>query len=126
MSRVVHFEIPTTDVEASRDFYGSVFGWKFTKWEGPEDYWLITTGDAGTPGIDGGFYNYQPGGPMSGTINTIDVTNLDEILASVQANGGEVLLPRMIVPGVGYLAYAKDPQGAVFGMMQADLKAGMG
>jgi predicted enzyme related to lactoylglutathione lyase len=125
MSRVVHFEIPTTNPEASSKFYGDVFGWKFTKWDGPEDYWLITTGEAGTPGIDGAFYNYEPGGPINGTVNTIDVADLDAMLEKVQAAGGEVVFPKMSVPGVGYLAYAKDPQGAVFGMMQADPQAGM-
>ena len=118
MSRVVHFEVPTNDVETSKEFYANVFGWKFTKWEGPEVYWLISTGDKATPGIDGGFY--EPQGGLSGTVNTIGVGNIDETLAKLQECGGQVIVPKMEVPGVGVLAYAKDPQGAVFGVLQPD------
>ena len=123
MNRVVHFEIPTHNVEVARKFYSDVFGWNIYKWEGTEDYWLITTGEASTPGIDGGFMQTQD--ELKGYINTVDVANLDETLTKVLANGGEVVLPKGPVPGVGWLAYAKDPEGTIFGIMQADTKVGM-
>ena len=46
MPRPVHFEIPAENPERAMQFYSTVFGWKFSKWEGPMDYWMITTGDA--------------------------------------------------------------------------------
>ena len=52
MNRVIHFEIPASDPEKSVAFYSSVFGWAFQKWEGPQPYWLIDTGEG--PGINGG------------------------------------------------------------------------
>jgi len=120
----VHFEIPVTDVEAAKEFYSQVFGWTMTRWgEEPNVYWLITTGEPGTPGIDGGFYT--PQGELKGTVNTIDVANLDEMIAKILACGGEIVIPKGPVPGVGWLAYAKDPGGAVFGMMQTDPNATM-
>jgi len=33
--------------------YQKVFGWEINTWHGPEDYWLIMTGERGEPGIDG-------------------------------------------------------------------------
>jgi predicted enzyme related to lactoylglutathione lyase len=123
MSRVVHFEIPVKDYESAKEFYSNVFDWKITKWEGPPEYYMVSTGDVGAPGIDGGFY--QPEGELQGTINTIDVQNLDETLAKVQMNGGQVIVPKGPVPGVGWLAYARDNSGNIFGMMQTDPKAGM-
>ena len=45
MGRVVHFEVPTNDIAASRKYYENVFGWKLTQWPGPMEYWLITTGE---------------------------------------------------------------------------------
>jgi predicted enzyme related to lactoylglutathione lyase len=117
MSRVVHFEIPATNIEAVKTFYTNVFNWNFSKWEGPDPYWLVSTGEKGTPGIDGGLYT--PGRGMSGTINTLDVDNLDKMLAKVLANGGQVVAPKMELPGIGWLAYAKDPEGTVFGLMQS-------
>ena len=53
MPRVVHFDINAEKPEQLTKFYEKVFKWKFEKWKGPMDYWLITTGKD-EPGIDGG------------------------------------------------------------------------
>ncbi len=54
---------------------------------------------------------------------TIDVTNLDESVAVALANGGQMALEKMGVPGMGWLAYCKDTEGNIFGMMQNDPEA---
>ncbi len=117
MARVVHFEVPSSDPAASRKFYEIVLGWKLTQWEGPMEYWLISPGDQAVPGIDGAL-----GGAANefhATVNTVDVENLDETLRKVEANGGQVIMPRDEIPGVGWLAYIREPGGAVLGLMQA-------
>jgi predicted enzyme related to lactoylglutathione lyase len=121
MPRPVHFEIPADNPQRTIDFYTKVFGWKFSKWDGPMDYWIITTGQAPEPGIDGGLMPRRD--PNQPCVNTIGVTNLDQSVASVLANGGEIALPKMAVPGVGWLAYCKDTEGHIFGMMQNDPNA---
>jgi predicted enzyme related to lactoylglutathione lyase len=97
-------------------FYEQTFGWKFSKWDGPQEYWLISTGE-GT-GIDGGMMTRE--GPCT---NTIDVVNIDESLKTIQANGGQLAVPKMAIPGVGHLAYCTDPEGTLFGVIQADSAA---
>jgi predicted enzyme related to lactoylglutathione lyase len=54
---------------------------------------------------------------------TVDVADLDATLARVGELGGRVVVPRMPIPTVGYLAYAKDTEGNIFGMMQMDANA---
>ncbi len=54
MPRVVHFEIYADEPDRALSFYTSVFGWQTQKWEGPQDYWLFSTGDPAQPGINGG------------------------------------------------------------------------
>jgi predicted enzyme related to lactoylglutathione lyase len=122
MPRVVHFEIPANNAEKIAAFYRDVFGWQINKWEGG-DYWLVGTGEDGTPGIDGGLYTPQEGAPHV-TVNTIDVENLDEMLNKVKANGGKIIADKMPVPGVGWLAYCADVEGTPFGLMQADTSVG--
>jgi uncharacterized protein len=117
MNRVVHFEVPTSDPAASRNFYEKVFGWKFDQWAGPMEYWLITTGEKGTTGIDGGLGGAA--NEVKGTVNTVDVENIDQALQAALANGGEIIMPKDEIPGVGWLAYVREPGGAVLGMMQA-------
>jgi uncharacterized protein len=121
MSRVIHFEIPANDPDKLSDFYKKVFGWKFEKWDGPMEYWMVTTGAEGQPGINGGFMRKQ--GPVSGTTNTIDVDSLDESVKSVKNAGGKVVMEKTPIPTVGYFAYLQDPEGNIFGVMQRDANA---
>ncbi len=51
---------------------------------------------------------------------TVGVDDLDASLEKAARHGGGVAVPRMPVPGVGWLAYCKDTEGNVFGMMQPD------
>ncbi|HBY64577.1 MAG TPA: glyoxalase [Solibacterales bacterium] len=116
MPRPIHFELHAEDPQRAMRFYESVFGWKFESWPGPMPYWLITTGPDG-PGINGGLMNREAG-PM--TVNTLDVANLDEIVAKATAAGAQVAVPKMAIPGIGWLAYLLDTEGIVFGLMQND------
>ncbi len=118
MPRVVHFELPADDPQRAIDFYRKVFGWKIEKWEGPMEYWLITTGTEGEPGIDGGLAKRSD--PSTGVENTVDVESVDEAIALVEANGGKVIRPKGAVQGVGWVAYCEDTEGNRFGLMQSD------
>jgi predicted enzyme related to lactoylglutathione lyase len=118
MPRVVHFEINADDPERAVKFYQEVFDWKIKKWEGPMDYWLVTTGPDDKPGINGGIMKRED--PQASTYNTVDVPSVDEFSKKVTENGGEVVVPKMAVPAVGYMAYCTDTEGNVFGIMQED------
>jgi predicted enzyme related to lactoylglutathione lyase len=104
-------------------FYQSLFAWEFTKWTGPQDYWLIKTGPDSQPGINGGMIRRQgtiDGQAVIAYVCTVDVPSIEESLRTIPANGGTIVLPKMPIPGVGWLAYAKDTEGNIFGFMQAD------
>jgi hypothetical protein len=121
MSRPVHFEIPADNPERAIEFYSSIFGWKFSKWDGPMEYWLITTGEPAEPGINGGLLRRRD--PNQPCVNTITVASVDESLEAIAKGGGVCVLPKMAVPGVGWMAYCKDPDGHIFGIMQPDMTA---
>lgn len=120
MPRVIHFELAFDDVARASAFYRNVFGWSVDQW-GDQDYWLLGTGDPEKPGINGGMMRRQDNFP--GVVNTIDIVSLDETVAAITANGGEVVVPKMTVAGIGYMAYCRDSEGNVFGVMQADTTA---
>jgi predicted enzyme related to lactoylglutathione lyase len=115
--RVIHFEINVDQPERAIRFYTDVFGWKIWKWEGPEDYWLITTGE-GQPGIDGALMKRM--NPSATTVNTIEVPSVDDFVAKITANGGKVVAPKVAIPGVGYFAHCQDTEGNTFGIIQED------
>jgi uncharacterized protein len=127
MNRPIHFEIHAENTERAIAFYTNLFGWTFTQWAG-QPYWLIKTGEAGTTGIDGGLLPRQGPGPaamaaVSAYVCTIDVSELDGMVAKAVAAGGLVALPKMPIPTVGWLTYCKDTEGNLFGMMQMDANA---
>ena len=127
MNRVVHFEIAAENPERAADFYKRVFGWECKKWEGPIEYWLVTTGPKDQPGIDGGIYRRET--PLTGSDDmtgyrcTIDIPSVDEYVERVNANGGSITMPKTAVPGVGWMVFCKDTEGNSFGMMQNDPSA---
>jgi len=121
MPRVVHFEISADKPERAVRFYEKVFGWKIVKWKGPMDYWLITTGKDDEPGIDGGLGKRTELGPS--TVNTINVPSVDDFIRKIEENGGTIVTSKHAIPGVGWIAYFKDPEGNMFGVMQDDPSA---
>ena len=127
MSRVMHFEIHASAPEALIEFYSALLGWGFTK-QDAMDYWLIETGPGEEPGINGGLVRRPVAGPaesqaVNAFICTVQVDALDETLAANDRLGGIVALPKMPVPGVGWLAYVKDPDGNILGLLEPDAAA---
>jgi predicted enzyme related to lactoylglutathione lyase len=127
MPRPIHFEIQAQDPARAQAFYKALFGWQFDQWGG-QAYWLAMTGDKTKPGIDGGLLPRPTGVPVDGApmnafVCTMDVPDLDAYLTRVPALGGKVVVPKMPIPTMGWLAYAKDTEGNIFGMMQEDPNA---
>lgn len=118
MGRVIHFELGVDDPDRAVKFYTEVFGWKIEKWQGPMEYWLVMTGSPEEPGIDGALTR-RPDAAYS-TVNTLDVDSVDDMVNKIVAAGGQVVMPKTAVPGVGFLAYCADTEGNRFGLMQAD------
>jgi len=117
LPRVIHFEISADDPDRAVQFYERVFDWKIAKWEGPVDYWLITTGPDSKPGINGAIMRKTD---QVSTINTIDVPSVDEFAEKIVKAGGKIVTQKTSIPGVGYFAYCADTEGNVFGIMQED------
>lgn len=126
MPRIVHFEIHADDPERAIKFYRACFGWEFNKWEGAFDYWLVTTGPKEEMGIDGGLLKRTT--PISGEgviafVCTLAVEDLDATISSVEKNGGTIAMAKDVIPGIGWLAYFKDTEGNIVGMLQPDMSA---
>jgi uncharacterized protein len=89
------------------------------------EYWLIATGPDSQPGINGGLLRRHgpppaEGQPVSSFVCTCDVASVDESVAKAISLGGQIAMAKMPVPGIGWLAYIKDTEGNILGMMQMD------
>ena len=119
MSRVIHFEIPADNPERAVAFYEKVFDWSISKWEGPVDYWLASTGPDDDPGIHGAITLRD----HKGTTIAIEIPSVDEFTEKIVEAGGSVVMPKRPIPGMGYIAYCMDTEGNVFGIIEYDPSA---
>ena len=121
-NRIIHFEIEAVDRERAKKFYSSAFGWDLQQM-GPEmgDYVVVTTGDPKEPGgINGGIFVAPAGGKkeLNAYSCVVGVDNIDEAVGKVKAAGGEVLMDKMDIPGIGIYARCKDTEGNIFTLLQ--------
>ncbi len=99
-----YIEFPLVDADATKAFYGSVFGWQFQDW-GPT---YISFSGAG---VDGGF-NGESGVPVTepGTLVVLYASDLEAIETSVTSAGAEIVKPIYSFPG-GRRFHFRDPNG---------------
>jgi uncharacterized protein len=115
--RPVHFEIPANDPDAVAKFYTQLFGWRVEKAQLPGvDYWMCMTGDG--PGIDGGITRRMH--PQQCVTNYVGVPQIDAMVEKAASLGARIVLPKMAVPGAGWIAIALDPEGNPVGLWQED------
>jgi len=62
-------------------------------------------------------------GQTQGTLNTVAVESHDKTIKEIEEQGGSICVPKMAIPKVGWLAYAQDPAGNVFGILEPDENA---
>jgi len=120
MGRIVHFELTVPDPAKTLAFYSQVFGWSSSAWDGPVEYHLVQTGPDTTVGINGGVSRGDDPRWAGRWTNVMDVESVDESAEKIVAAGGSIVVPKMPIPSVGWLAYAADVDGTVFGIMQED------
>ena len=113
-NRVVHFEIPSDDPQRAIEFFKTAFGWNFKPYG--DDYWFISTGDGSGMGIDGGLMK-QTEHRMPVT-NAVSVANLDETVQKIEQAGGHIVMPKMAVGDMGWVAYFTDPDGNMHSVWQ--------
>ncbi len=125
-NNIAHFAINADDVNESRRFYENVFGWSFQPW-GPPEFFKIDTGDESNSGMQGALQKRRaivPGERITGYECTISVSSVDEIAAAIEANGGNIVMKKVTIPGVGNLIFFKDPGGNTVGAMEFDKTGG--
>lgn len=116
---VVHWEMWSPDPERASKFYADVFGWQARAIPDLK-YTLVETGGSG--GINGGIMTPQQGDWPAKLTLYIDVDEVDSYGAKIVAAGGRMLVPKMEVPGVGFMALFSDPDDRVLGLWQKGKK----
>lgn len=103
-----YVEFPAYDLDATRHFFGEVFGWTFEDY-GP-DYIAFSR-----QGLDGGFYraDLKARSEAGSALLVFYSERIEETLAKVQAAGGTILKPVFDFPG-GRRFHFAEPSGNEF------------
>lgn len=100
--RIDNLEFAVADIARSRDFYGKVFGWRFTDY-GPS-YCEFSDGR-----MTGGFATGGPIGP-GGPLVILYADDLADTQRRLEAAGGLIVKPVFAFPG-GRRFHFRDPDG---------------
>ena len=110
--KIVHIEFPASDADRAQRFYAELFGWQFA--------------DSGMPGVDYRMFQGEPGGAVypgedagQGPIVYFETGDIDAELAKVRELSGQAE-DKQPIPGVGWFARCKDPEGNAFSLFQSD------
>jgi predicted enzyme related to lactoylglutathione lyase len=114
-------DMGSPDLEKSRAFYSALFGWNCP--EGPAEAGGYSVCDLGGKTVAGLGPQMMPDVPPN-WMTYVDVDSVDDTVAKVSANGGNVLAPPMDVMDAGRMAVVADPLGAVIGLWQPNQHTG--
>lgn len=104
-------ELMTTDVQAAKRFYGSLFGWQMEdKNVTGTPYTVVSAHGVGVGGIMAMPAEMSGIPPHWGVYVTVD--DVDATARRVEELGGSVCLPPTEIPTVGRICVFRDPQGA--------------
>lgn len=112
-------EMATDNPEATRDFFGKVFGWDIqpSPMAGVEEAFKMPNYYIYNPGTGpmGAIHGFMQNGPR--TTVYLYAPDIDAKLAEVEAAGGKVITKKMFVgDAVGNIAHFADPNGNMFGL----------
>ena len=120
MPKIVHFEIPVDDPDRATRFYEEVLGWQVSRF-GDQPYWLVRAGADEEAGANGALVGRDR--LHEHPVVVAGVEDVEAVVARVEEAGGRVLQGVTPIPGVGWSAFASDPEGNVVGLFQADDEA---
>jgi predicted enzyme related to lactoylglutathione lyase len=134
MPTIVHFEIPSDNLERTKKFYTELFGWKMEKMPGTDqrEYWTFftTTNDRGSSSgggggggdelrtVSGGMMERQM--PQEPIMIYIGVDSVTEYSNKVERLGGKVIKQKTEVPGYGWFAICTDSENNGFALWEAN------
>jgi len=107
---VIHAEIRSTDPDATRAFFGQLFGWTYSDGAYP-GYTFVATGAEGGP--PAAISPLQ--GDGDAVLFFLAVEDVESTLSEAERLGGSIVQPAQQVPGVTFGVFA-DPQGHKIGV----------
>ena len=109
---IAHVEIPSSNLDQTKEFFSKVFGWEFKPFG--KGYMLFNN----HKGIMVGIRQVEKVNSGDTTVFHVNVANIEEAVTAAKANGGSIFKEKSVIPAMGWYALIKDPQGNIIGLYQ--------
>lgn len=107
-NRIDYVEIPVTDLQKTREFFSSLFGWSFQAWG--DEYMSFNDGR-----LDGGFRLSPEPAPSTGVLLVFFSEDLERDVERVKSLGARITQEIFAFPG-GRRFHFIDPAGTEYAM----------
>lgn len=115
--RFIWHELMTNDVKAAEAFYSKTVGWSVQAYPGSTEYHLWAMGGVPKAGMMLLPTEARARGATPHWMSYISTPEVDSTTRQAEQLGGRVLVPPQDIPKVGRFAVLKDPQTAVFAVL---------
>jgi len=115
-NKVTWLDLASPDLEASKRFYGQIFGWEAEQVAGPEagNYTFFKLQGKQAAGLAAIMGEGQPPAWMVYIMSP----NVDQTAEGIRAAGGEIVMGPMDVMDAGRMCVFRDPTGAYLALWQ--------
>ena len=111
--QLVHFELPAENAGRAKEFWGSLFGWKFREWSGPVEYHML---DGIEPG--GAIYPSDEAAGSGRSSTSPPPTSTPR--SRVRMSSAAPQRTSSPIPTIGWFASCRDTEGNAFSLFQSD------
>jgi uncharacterized protein len=122
------FELTTTDGEAAKQFYTSLFGWTGVDMPGGPDmvYTMLKLGDKDAAALYQMSKEQQGQGIPPNWLTYVSVASADDSAKKAEQLGGKIFMAPFDVMDVGRMALIQDPTGAMIATWEGRRHKGAG
>ncbi len=110
LNTINYFEIPSDETNQLKEFYTSLFNWKFEEGKDTSDYWYTESA-----GMKGSILKRRSN--RQNATFYVEVNSIDECISNAKRSGGNVVVDKHEIPE-GFYALLEDPQGNVIGIWE--------
>ncbi len=116
---ITHIDIPVSDFDGAKAFYGTLFGWQINEIPGFEGYPMWRAPNQ----ISGGGLA-QRSADFAQPRSYVEVDSIDDVLARVTEVGGSVAQGKQAISETSWWAVIRDADGNAIGLYEGITDAG--
>jgi predicted enzyme related to lactoylglutathione lyase len=116
INKLKYFILPVEDIDRAKSFYLRTFGWDIDEDENIDGYHTIEVGDG--EDYEGYFVKSKDISKLNKQL-IIGVKSVDAKISLIEKNGGEIVEEPKKLNKKGNVAYFKDTEGNILGLMDS-------